>query len=62
LDTDSTEYLRAILAGASSGRLDLIEALFQMIGKDLSEFHGLGGEMLLNAVRCDQKEVVQWLV
>ena len=62
LNTDNVEYLRAIVAGASSGRLDLIAALFKVIGTDLSKIRGLGAEMLFNAVRCDQKEVVQWLV
>ena len=62
LDTNSIEYLRAILAGAQAGRLDLIKKLFLVIGKDLSDFRGLGNDMLLAAIRFDRKEVVQWLL
>lgn len=60
--TDSIEYLRAILAGAQSGCLDLIQALFEVIGKDLSDFPGFGNDLILAAVRFDRKEVVQWLL
>ena len=62
LPTTNIEYLRAVLAGAEAGRLDLIEALFKAIGKDLSDFTGLGREMIWAAIRCDQKEVVQMLL
>ena len=62
LHTTSLEYLRAVLAGARAGRLDLIEALFKAIGKDLSDFTDFGKEMIWAAIRCDQKEVVQMLL
>ena len=62
LPTTSLEYLRAILAGVQAGRLDLINAMFLVIGKDLSDFEGLGKIMMWSAVRYDQKEVVQMLL
>ena len=58
----SLEYLRAILASAEAGRLDLIGALFRAIRKDLSGFTGLGNEMLWVATRYDRKDVVQMLL
>lgn len=62
LPTTSLEYLRAILAGATAGRLDLIGTLFQAIGKSLSDFERLGKIMMWAAVRHNRKEVVQMLL
>ena len=62
LHTNSVEYLRAVVAGASSGRMDLIQALLQLLNKDISNFNGLGNEMLWTAVRYNQKDIVQWLL
>lgn len=62
LPITSLEYLRAILAGARAGRPDFIELLFNVIGKDLSDFPYLGKEMIWTAIRYDQKEVVQMLM
>lgn len=36
--------------------------MFQIIGKSLSDFPGLGNEMLWEAIRCDRKELVQHLL
>lgn len=56
------EYLRAIVAGVRTGRLDLIRTFFQVMGKGLSEFKGLANEMIWEAIRFDQKEIVQMLL
>ncbi|CAG8982056.1 hypothetical protein HYALB_00008783 [Hymenoscyphus albidus] len=56
------EYFRAILVAVRSGRLDLIKKLFHITGKELSEFPGFGKEMIWEAVRCDRKDVVQFLL
>ena len=62
LHTNSIEYLRAIVAGAYSGRMELIQLLLQSLDKDFSDFDGLGNEMLWAAVRCNRKKVVEWLL
>lgn len=62
LSSTKFEYLRAVLAGARVGRLDLIQTLFEAVGKCLSDFPGLGREMIWEAIRYDQKEVVQMLL
>ena len=62
LSITSLEYLRAIMAGAKAGRLDLMWKLFEVIGKDLLEFTGLGNEMLWEATRYGQEKVVQWFL
>lgn len=56
------EYLSAIVAGAKAGRLDLINALFEVIGKKLSDFPELENEMMWAATRYNQKHVVQKLL
>lgn len=61
-DTNSVEYLRAIVAGACSGHMNLIQVLFKLIKKDVSDFDHLGSEMLWAAVRHNRVEVVQWLL
>jgi ankyrin repeat protein len=33
-----------------------------VIGKDLSDFPGLGNDLILAAIRFDRKDVVQWLL
>lgn len=62
LPTTSLEYLRAILAGARAGRLDLVDLLFVSIGKSLSDFKNLDKFMMWEAIRGDQSEVVQMLI
>ncbi|KAF7185299.1 Ankyrin repeat domain-containing protein 50 [Pseudocercospora fuligena] len=62
LPTDDLEYLRAIVAGAAAGRLDLIHLVLNAIQKDLTHFPGLDNEMMWAAVRKNQKTVVQWLL
>ncbi|CAK3917496.1 F-box domain and ankyrin repeat [Lecanosticta acicola] len=57
----SVEYLRAVLAGARFGRIDLIRTLLHTIGKELSDFPGLGEEMLRTAAHHDQRAVVRIL-
>jgi len=62
LSSTKIEYLRAVQAGVRVGRLDLIQTLFETVGKSLSDFPGLGSEMIWEAIRYDQKEVVQMLL
>ncbi|KAI1840389.1 hypothetical protein JX266_013397 [Neoarthrinium moseri] len=62
LPITNTEYLRAILAGAKAGRLDLIDALFETIGKKLADFPDLKSELMWAAVRHGRKHVVQKLL
>ncbi|KAI1868397.1 hypothetical protein JX265_007220 [Neoarthrinium moseri] len=62
LPITDTEYLRAILAGAKAGRLDLIDALLQTIGRKLADFPDLENEMMWAAVRYGRKHVVQKLL
>ena len=59
---NNLEYLRAILAGAEAGRLDLIQAVFETIGKDMSDFPELGTEMMWRAVRHRHRNVVEMLL
>lgn len=60
--TTIPEYLRALLSAARIGRVDLIEAICRVLGKDVSAFPGLALEMLLEAIRSGSHETVQWLV
>ena len=62
LHTNSVEYLRAIVAGACCGRMDLVQTLLQLLNKDISDFDDLGNKMLWEAARYNQKEVVRWLL
>ncbi|KJX99029.1 hypothetical protein TI39_contig377g00003 [Zymoseptoria brevis] len=59
LPTNSLEYPRAIISGARSGQLSLINMLFEVIGKRMSDFDLLAEYMMWEAVRGDQEEVVQ---
>ncbi|KAK7993640.1 hypothetical protein PG989_007021 [Apiospora arundinis] len=62
LPVTSTEYLRTIVAATRAGRLDLVEALFEVIGKKVSDFQEFGAALLRAAVRHDQKHVVDKLL
>ncbi|KAK6858374.1 hypothetical protein PG995_006073 [Apiospora arundinis] len=62
LPVTSTEYLRTIVAATRAGRLDLVEALFEVIGKKVSDFQEFGAALLRAAVRHDQKHVVDKLI
>jgi len=62
LSPSNTEYLRAFLAAARGGHIHLIHLLLQITGKSLSEFKELGEEMLWEAVRHNQGDVVQMLL
>jgi len=62
LPSTKFEYLHALLAGARVGRLDLIQAIFDTLGKSLSDFPGLGNEMIWEAIASNRKEVVQMLL
>jgi ankyrin repeat protein len=62
LSPTKVEYFRAIVAGARGGHLHLIELLLQTMGKNVTDFPGLGDEMLWEAVRHDQLDVVQMLL
>ncbi|KAK6849363.1 hypothetical protein PG995_013196 [Apiospora arundinis] len=62
LPTDHVEYLSAIVAGAKAGRIDLIDALFEAIGKKLADMPGLENEMMWAATRYNQQHVVQKLL
>ncbi|RDL42245.1 uncharacterized protein BP5553_02224 [Venustampulla echinocandica] len=56
------EYFRAVLTAAQTGNLHLIELLIKMTGKTLSNFSGLGQEMLYVAAYYGQQEVVRMLL
>jgi ankyrin repeat protein len=62
LQHNSMEYLRAILAGAKSGRLKLIKLMFEVIGKNVSDFRELGNEMLWAAAYFGHSDIVHWLL
>jgi ankyrin repeat protein len=62
LPSTKFEWLRALLAGARAGRLDLIQKIFETLGKSLSDYPGLGNEVIWEAIRSDRKEVVQMLL
>lgn len=62
LDPGSLEYLRAIMAAAAAGRLDLAEALFGAIGKNWFSFKGLRYFIMRKALQNDQKTVVEFLL
>ena len=62
LHNNSIEYLRAIIAGATSRRLDFIKGILETSDRDILDFRKLGNEMLWKAVRFDHKGVVQWLL
>ena len=62
LPLTSLAYLRAILVAARAGRLDLIELLFDTIGKRMSDFCQFDKQMMWAAVGGCQKEVVQMLL
>lgn len=62
ISLDGSEYLRAILAGAQSGHLHLIELLLRTMGKNVSDLPNLGESMLWAAVRHDRANVVQMLL
>ncbi|SMR51206.1 unnamed protein product [Zymoseptoria tritici ST99CH_1A5] len=62
LPTKEVEYLRAIMSAVQAGSLDFILLLFEAIGKQQSDFEGLGNYMMWQAIRGDQAEVVQMLL
>jgi ankyrin repeat protein len=62
LPLDSVEYLASIVTAAGIGRLDIIDALFRAIDKKISDFDGLGNEMLWRACRHNRQSVVEMLI
>lgn len=55
------EYFQAIMAAVQKGDLHLIELLIKITGKRLSDFPGLGQEMLFAAAYHGQLKVVRML-
>lgn len=55
-------YMGAIQAGAQAGRPDLVDALLETIGRQLSDFAGLDTELLWPAVHNGHKGLVQKLL
>ena len=62
LETGSLEYLRAMMAAASAGRLDLAEVLLEATGQNWFSFEGLRSFMMWKAVAHDRKEVAEFLL
>ncbi|KAK7920159.1 hypothetical protein PG985_008181 [Apiospora marii] len=62
LPLSSMVYMSAIQAGAQAGRPDLIDALLEMIGRQLSDFAGLDTELLWSAVQNGHQDLVRKLL
>ncbi|KAK2599122.1 hypothetical protein QQS21_005383 [Conoideocrella luteorostrata] len=61
LPPSKTEYLAAIVAAARLD-LDLIQIMLDAIGKSLSDFPGLGQEMMWEAIKYGREDVAQMLL
>ncbi|KAK2589384.1 hypothetical protein QQS21_012940 [Conoideocrella luteorostrata] len=61
ISASKVEYLAAIAAAARVD-VDLIQIMFEAIGKSLSDYPWLGLKMMLNAVEYDRKDVVQMIL
>ena len=56
------EYFRAILAGVQAGRADLINLLFFTMGRRIPDYPHLANQMLMEASKFDQEDIVTLLL
>jgi hypothetical protein len=57
-----TDYGRAVVAAARKGRSDLMDLLLRTAGKEISDFDGLGNEILWDATFHNQIDIVRMLL